>query len=171
MAIVVPYNASFVNADKPSMVSDVVVEALFIVGKFFKTQRCCYIAPFFSVPEANWKEILGVRVSASVHNQCSHKQQKPGSLTERINNHKRNTNGIYYFRDLRNEESNRYRNLTNEPSDMITQLWGLLLAKQHDLCITIERHAIRIEPGIHLSASTFQAAPSQLRLAQLGSEE
>lgn len=36
MAIVVPYNASFVNADKPSMVSDVVVEALFIVGKLFK---------------------------------------------------------------------------------------------------------------------------------------
>lgn len=33
VAIVVPYNASFVNADKPSMVSDVVVEALFIVGE------------------------------------------------------------------------------------------------------------------------------------------
>ncbi|XKL68395.1 hypothetical protein PGB90_003886 [Kerria lacca] len=32
VAIVVPYNASFVNADKPSMVSDVVVEGLFIVG-------------------------------------------------------------------------------------------------------------------------------------------
>ncbi|XP_065200831.1 potassium voltage-gated channel subfamily H member 8 isoform X3 [Planococcus citri] len=31
VAIVVPYNASFVNVDKPSMVSDVVVEALFIV--------------------------------------------------------------------------------------------------------------------------------------------
>lgn len=33
VAIVVPYNASFVNTDKPSMVSDVVVESLFIVGK------------------------------------------------------------------------------------------------------------------------------------------
>ncbi|XP_039292753.1 potassium voltage-gated channel subfamily H member 8 isoform X2 [Nilaparvata lugens] len=31
VAIVVPYNASFVNSDRPSMVSDVVVEALFIV--------------------------------------------------------------------------------------------------------------------------------------------
>lgn len=33
VAIVVPYNASFVNTDRPSMVSDVVVEALFIIGK------------------------------------------------------------------------------------------------------------------------------------------
>jgi potassium voltage-gated channel Eag-related subfamily H protein 8 len=33
VAIVVPYNASFVNLDRPSMVSDVVVEALFIIGK------------------------------------------------------------------------------------------------------------------------------------------
>ncbi|XP_069673245.1 voltage-gated delayed rectifier potassium channel KCNH8 isoform X2 [Periplaneta americana] len=31
VAIVVPYNASFVNTDRPSMVSDVVVEALFII--------------------------------------------------------------------------------------------------------------------------------------------
>ncbi|XP_063239033.1 potassium voltage-gated channel subfamily H member 8 [Bacillus rossius redtenbacheri] len=31
VAVVVPYNASFVNLDRPSMVSDVVVEALFIV--------------------------------------------------------------------------------------------------------------------------------------------
>lgn len=35
VAIVVPYNASFVNVDKPSMVSDVIVEALFIVGKYY----------------------------------------------------------------------------------------------------------------------------------------
>jgi potassium voltage-gated channel Eag-related subfamily H protein 8 len=33
VAIVVPYNASFVNQDRPSMVSDVVVEALFIIGE------------------------------------------------------------------------------------------------------------------------------------------
>ena len=33
VAVVVPYNASFVNSDRPSMVSDVVVEALFIIGK------------------------------------------------------------------------------------------------------------------------------------------
>jgi hypothetical protein len=33
VAIVVPYNASFVNSDRPSMVTDVVVEALFIIGK------------------------------------------------------------------------------------------------------------------------------------------
>lgn len=40
VAIVVPYNASFVvNADKPSMVSDVIVEALFIVGEF----NCVFI--------------------------------------------------------------------------------------------------------------------------------
>ncbi|XP_018909518.1 voltage-gated delayed rectifier potassium channel KCNH8 isoform X2 [Bemisia tabaci] len=31
VAIVVPYNASFVNSDRPSMVSDVVVESLFIL--------------------------------------------------------------------------------------------------------------------------------------------
>ncbi|XP_049859060.1 potassium voltage-gated channel subfamily H member 8 isoform X2 [Schistocerca gregaria] len=31
VAVVVPYNASFVNPDRPSMVSDVVVEALFII--------------------------------------------------------------------------------------------------------------------------------------------
>ncbi|XP_024945498.1 potassium voltage-gated channel subfamily H member 8 isoform X2 [Cephus cinctus] len=31
VAVVVPYNASFVNTDRPTMVSDVVVEALFIV--------------------------------------------------------------------------------------------------------------------------------------------
>nr|CAD7197034.1 unnamed protein product [Timema douglasi] len=31
VAIVVPYNASFINSDRPSMVSDVVVEALFII--------------------------------------------------------------------------------------------------------------------------------------------
>ncbi|XP_025406127.1 potassium voltage-gated channel subfamily H member 8 isoform X3 [Sipha flava] len=35
VAIVVPYNASFVNTDKPSMVSDVVVESLFIVDILF----------------------------------------------------------------------------------------------------------------------------------------
>lgn len=34
VAIVVPYNASFVNTDRPTMVSDVVVEALFIIGKW-----------------------------------------------------------------------------------------------------------------------------------------
>ncbi|KAJ8872445.1 hypothetical protein PR048_026049 [Dryococelus australis] len=33
VAVVVPYNASFINLDRPSMVSDVVVEALFIVGE------------------------------------------------------------------------------------------------------------------------------------------
>lgn len=33
VAIAVPYNASFVSTDRPSMVSDVVVEALFIIGK------------------------------------------------------------------------------------------------------------------------------------------
>jgi potassium voltage-gated channel Eag-related subfamily H protein 8 len=34
VAVVVPYNASFVNSDRPSMVSDVLVEALFIIGKW-----------------------------------------------------------------------------------------------------------------------------------------
>lgn len=33
VAIVVPFNASFINIDRPTMVSDVVVEALFITGK------------------------------------------------------------------------------------------------------------------------------------------
>ncbi|XP_070164150.1 voltage-gated delayed rectifier potassium channel KCNH8 isoform X5 [Polyergus mexicanus] len=32
VAIIVPYNASFINTDRPTMVSDVVVEALFIIG-------------------------------------------------------------------------------------------------------------------------------------------
>lgn len=35
VAIVVPYNASFFNTDRPSMVSDIVVEALFIIGELF----------------------------------------------------------------------------------------------------------------------------------------
>ena len=34
VAVVVPYNASFINTDRPTMVSDVVVEALFITGEF-----------------------------------------------------------------------------------------------------------------------------------------
>ena len=33
VAIVVPYNASFVNAERPSMVGDIVVETLFIIGE------------------------------------------------------------------------------------------------------------------------------------------
>ncbi len=37
-----------------------------------------------------------------------------------------------------------YGNLTSKPSDIIHQLWALSLAKQCDLCITVERHAIRI---------------------------
>lgn len=32
VAIIVPYNASFVSTDRPTMVSDVVVEALFMFG-------------------------------------------------------------------------------------------------------------------------------------------
>ncbi len=43
----------------------------------------------------------------------------------------------------------RYRNLTNKPSDMIIQLWGLSLSKQHDLCITVERYATRIALSLH----------------------
>ncbi len=42
-----------------------------------------------------------------------------------------------------------YRNPTSEPSDMITQLWGLSLAKQCDLRTTIERHAICIALSLH----------------------
>ncbi|KAK6638167.1 hypothetical protein RUM44_008595 [Polyplax serrata] len=33
VAIVVPYNASFVTSERPSMVGDIVVETLFIIGK------------------------------------------------------------------------------------------------------------------------------------------
>jgi potassium voltage-gated channel Eag-related subfamily H protein 8 len=40
VAVVVPYNAGFVNTDRPSMVSDVVVEALFIIGKY--TADCSF---------------------------------------------------------------------------------------------------------------------------------
>ena len=36
VAFVVPYNAAFVQSDRATMASDVVVEALFIVGKFIK---------------------------------------------------------------------------------------------------------------------------------------
>lgn len=39
VAFVVPYNAAFVQADRATMASDVVVEALFIVGKFMKKKR------------------------------------------------------------------------------------------------------------------------------------
>ncbi len=43
----------------------------------------------------------------------------------------------------------RYWNLTSELNDTITQLWGLSLAKQRDLCITVERHAICIALFLH----------------------
>jgi hypothetical protein len=33
VAVVVPYNASFINTDRPTMVSDVVVEVIFIIGE------------------------------------------------------------------------------------------------------------------------------------------
>jgi potassium voltage-gated channel Eag-related subfamily H protein 8 len=36
VAIIVPYNASFINTDRPTMVSDVVVEALFITGEYLQ---------------------------------------------------------------------------------------------------------------------------------------
>ena len=44
VAVVVPYNASFVDdRDRPSVVSDVVVEALFLVGKLsaMSSSRLC----------------------------------------------------------------------------------------------------------------------------------
>ena len=34
VAILVPYNAAFAKADRQTMVSDVIVEALFIAGKY-----------------------------------------------------------------------------------------------------------------------------------------
>ncbi len=43
----------------------------------------------------------------------------------------------------------RYRNLTSKSSDMITQLWSLSLTKQRNLCITVERRAIRITLSPH----------------------
>ncbi len=43
----------------------------------------------------------------------------------------------------------QYQHLTSDLSDMITQLWGLPLAKQRDLCVTIDRHAIRIALSLH----------------------
>lgn len=56
VAIVVPYNASFVvNADKPSMVSDVIVEALFIVGEF----NCVFIYLWLIVEHSILWEING----------------------------------------------------------------------------------------------------------------
>lgn len=35
VAVMVPFNAAFTKTDKVTMASDVIVEALFIVGKFF----------------------------------------------------------------------------------------------------------------------------------------
>ncbi len=43
----------------------------------------------------------------------------------------------------------RYQNLTSEPSDTITQLWSLSLAKQRDLCITVKWHVIHIALSLH----------------------
>ncbi|KAE8747517.1 hypothetical protein FOCC_FOCC005678, partial [Frankliniella occidentalis] len=43
VAIIVPYNASFVNPDRPSMVSDVVVEALFMMDIAFNF-RTTYVS-------------------------------------------------------------------------------------------------------------------------------
>lgn len=34
VAVVVPYNASFLNSERPSVIMDVFVEALFFIGKF-----------------------------------------------------------------------------------------------------------------------------------------
>lgn len=51
VAIVVPYNASFISSDRPSMVSDVVVESLFIVGEFI-------LFTFFVVLLDNFHKIL-----------------------------------------------------------------------------------------------------------------
>lgn len=42
VAVVVPYNASFINTDRPTMVSDVVVEALFITGEFSRWERLLF---------------------------------------------------------------------------------------------------------------------------------
>jgi len=39
VAIIVPYNASFINIDRPTMVSDVVVEVLFIIGEYLLPQH------------------------------------------------------------------------------------------------------------------------------------
>ncbi|CAL1680333.1 unnamed protein product [Lasius platythorax] len=43
VAIIVPYNASFINTDRPTMVSDVVVEALFIIDILFNF-RTTYVS-------------------------------------------------------------------------------------------------------------------------------
>ncbi|XP_029173077.1 potassium voltage-gated channel subfamily H member 8 isoform X2 [Nylanderia fulva] len=43
VAIIVPYNASFINIDRPTMVSDVVVEALFIIDILFNF-RTTYVS-------------------------------------------------------------------------------------------------------------------------------
>ncbi|RZC35810.1 hypothetical protein BDFB_013133 [Asbolus verrucosus] len=36
VAVVVPYNASFLNSERPSVIMDVLVEALFFIGKFIR---------------------------------------------------------------------------------------------------------------------------------------
>lgn len=49
VAIVVPYNASFFNSDRPSMVSDVVVEALFIIGQWSTPFVYMVVAKYLSI--------------------------------------------------------------------------------------------------------------------------
>ncbi len=41
------------------------------------------------------------------------------------------------------------RNLISKPSDMITQLWGISIIKQRDLCITVQPHPIRVALSHH----------------------
>ena len=49
VAVVVPYNASFINTDRPTMVSDVVVEALFITGEFPPREKLFFLEKLESI--------------------------------------------------------------------------------------------------------------------------
>lgn len=73
VAIVVPYNASFVNTDKPSMVSDVVVESLFIVGEYSAILfivPCYRVDVFHVITVALWNILWSVPCEFS-YTQCA----------------------------------------------------------------------------------------------------
>lgn len=59
VAILVPYNAAFAKADRQTMVSDVIVEALFIVGKycfdFCITNMYMHLHPYVCTLDAHLK--------------------------------------------------------------------------------------------------------------------
>lgn len=73
VAIVVPYNASFVNVERPSMVGDIVVETLFIIGECGRGR--VEMTTNFTECICSGKRNGGESASAAFRQQSSHPQE------------------------------------------------------------------------------------------------